>query len=364
MALAETVLGPTLPGLAQQVHADLSRISLLFVSQSVGYMVGSFQGGRLYDRMRGHPVMAAALLTIAATMGLMPLMFHLWLLILMMFMMGLGVGMLEVGGNTLLVWVHKEKVGPFVNGLYFFWGSGAFLSPIIVARIVLVSGGIAWAYWVLALLIGPATLWLLLLPSPVPQAAPETETPVSLDYRLIGLVAFLFFLYAGILLSFSGWLFTYTLAMGLAGEAVAAYLTSAFWAALILGRLAAIPLAARFRPRYILLVDLLGCLVSVSLFLVWPYSLSVAWVGAFGLGLSLASFLPTIFALVERRMTLTGRVTSYFFIGASIGGIIQPWLVGYLFERIGPPMTMWVVFVSVILGLAAFSRLVRFDPKN
>jgi hypothetical protein len=36
------------------------------------------------------------------------------------FALGMAEGALDVGGNTLLVWVHQEKVGPFMNGLHFF----------------------------------------------------------------------------------------------------------------------------------------------------------------------------------------------------------------------------------------------------
>ena len=48
--------------------------------------------------------------------------------------MGVAEGALDVGGNTLLIWVHRHKVGPFMNGLHFFFGAGAFLSPIIIAQ--------------------------------------------------------------------------------------------------------------------------------------------------------------------------------------------------------------------------------------
>ena len=54
-------LGPTLPGLAEQTHTALGAISLLFTAHALGYMLGSFLGGRLYDRIPGHPVMAAML---------------------------------------------------------------------------------------------------------------------------------------------------------------------------------------------------------------------------------------------------------------------------------------------------------------
>jgi len=39
------------------------------------------------------------------------------------------------------------------------------------------------------------------------------------------------------------------------------YLTSAFWAALTIGRLLIVPLAAYVKPQTILLIDVIGCLL-------------------------------------------------------------------------------------------------------
>jgi len=131
---------------------------------------------------------------------------------------------------------------------------------------------------------------------------------------------------------FGGWIFTYAVGLRLTNEPTAAYLTSTFWGALTLGRLLAIPLAARFSPRVVLLADLVGALCSVSLVLIGSHSLALTWLGAIALGLSLASIFPTTLALAERHMRITGQVTGWFFVGASLGAMFWPWLIGQLFE--------------------------------
>ena len=176
LGLVMASLGPTLTGLAEHTRTHLSEISVLFTARALGYLIGSFQGGRLYDRVPGQPVMAAGLLVMAATMALAPAISWLWLLGAVLLVLGAAEGTVDVGGNTLLVWVHGHQVGPFMNGLHFFFGLGAFLAPIIVAQAVLVSGDIAWAYWALALLVLPVSAWLLRLPSPAGQVnRPSTE---------------------------------------------------------------------------------------------------------------------------------------------------------------------------------------------
>jgi FHS family Na+ dependent glucose MFS transporter 1 len=353
-------LGPTLPGLAEHTQAGLSEISLLFTTRSTGYLLGSFQGGRLYDRVPGHRVMVIVLIVMATMMVLAPLTSLLWLLASVLLMVGLAEGALDVGGNTLLVWVHGHRVGPYMNGLHFCFGLGAFLSPIIVAQAVSASGDITWAYWVLALLMLPVILWLLRLPSPAAQAAADDDLVEELRQAnrvLVALIAVFFFLYVGAEVGFGGWVYTYAVEMGLGGETIAAYLTSAFWGALTLGRLLTIPIAVRFSPRSILLADLVGCLLSVGVILLWSSSSAAIWVGALGLGFSMAAVFPTMISLAESRMAITGRVTSWFFVGASIGGMTLPWLIGQLFESIGPRVTMFAILVNLIAAVGVFAVL-------
>ena len=141
--------------------------------------------------------------------------------------------------------------------------------------------------------------------------------------------------YVGAEAAFGGWIYTYAVALDLSGATTAAYLTSAFWGALTFGRLVGIPIAARFRPRTILLVDLLGCLASVGVILVWTSSPVAVWLGALGLGFSMASIFPTAISLAERRIPITGAVTGWFLVASSIGAMSVPWLIGQLFEPVG-----------------------------
>ena len=338
---------------------------------SLGYLLGSFLGGRLYDRVPGHPVIAAMLIVMAVMMVLAPLMSLLWLLTAVLLILGVAEGTLDVGGNTLLVWMHRDKVGPFMNGLHFFFGVGAFLSPIIIAQAVLMSGDIIWAYWVLALLILPAAVWLLRLPSPTAQAVSQDGPAEQVNHHsteaherlLVALIALFFLLYVGAEASFGGWVFTYAVTLDLTSETIAAYLTSAFWGSLTLGRLLAIPIAARFRPRSILLGDLVGCLASVGIILLWSNSLAAIWLGTFGLGLSMASIFPTTLSLAERRMTITGQVTGWFLVGAGAGAMSLPWLIGQLFESIGPRVTLFAIMVDLIVAAGVFAVLILYSTR-
>jgi fucose permease len=363
LGLAAASFGPTLPGLAGHVRSTIGQISYLFVLRSLGYLTGSLIAGRLYDRVAGHPVMAAVVGVMALTMFAIPLIPALGLLAALLLVLGLAEGVLDVGGNTLLVWIHRDRIAPYMNGLHFFFGLGAFISPVIIAIAVERTGDIYWAYWSLAALMLPSSLWLARLPSPSPIVAAGSAPVRPALPVLIALIAVFDFLYVGAEVAFGGWIFTYATALGLGTAASAAYLTSGFWGALTAGRLLSIPLAARFSPRAILLVDLLIIMASLALILALPGSFSALWVGALGVGLGMASVFPTLLNLAGSHMTITGFVTSWFFVGSSLGGMILPWLVGQLFEPVGPHVTMLAVTISMALTLLIFAAMVVYTGR-
>jgi MFS transporter, FHS family, Na+ dependent glucose transporter 1 len=357
LGLSSSSMGPTVPGLAENAQTDLKNISLLFTARSLGYLLISIRGGKLYDKQRGNRVMAVALLGMAALLALVPVLPKLWLLFFAILLIGIAEGALDIGGNTLLVWVHGKRVAPFMNALHFFFGVGAFLSPIIVARVMLINPNIKAAYWALALLMLPVAFWVLQQPSPAPQTARSENANVRVNPRLVAFIAFFFFLYLGAELGFGIWIFTYLTKSNLSDDTVAAYVNSAFWGALTVGRLLAIPLAARFQPRLILSSNLLGSLLSITVILLWPQSFVAVCAGAIGFGFFMASIFPTTFSFAERRLTITGQVTGWFLVGASAGGMFLPWLIGQLFEKLGAQVMMLIILIDLVAASLVFVML-------
>lgn len=363
LGLTSSSLGPTLPGLAQQTGVHLSQASILFTARSLGYLIGSLRGGLLYDRVPGHLVAAGALVGMASFMALAPAVPLLWLLALVLGLLGFVESMVDVGANTLLVWVHRARVAPWMNGLHFFFGIGSFLSPIIVAQAVLLSGKISWAYWAIALLLLPVILWVSRQPSPEIQTGTRDGHDGSVNTFLVVLIMLFFFLNVGAEGSFGGWVYSYARARGLGTEVTAAYLTSAFWGGLTAGRLLAIPISTRVKPRWILLGDLIGLILSLGLILVLQTSYPALWIGAVGAGLFMASVFPTTITFAERFLPINGKITGLFFVGASAGSMFFPWLIGQLFEPVGAWTAMAVIFTILVLALVIFGLLVSQSRK-
>jgi len=357
-------IGPTLPALARHTGSTLEQISLLFTARAIGGLTGSFLLGRLYDRLPAHTLMLFFLSLIVICAILVPVIPVLWLLVLVMLIQGMAEGTMHVGCNTLIVWVHGANVGPFMNGMHFFFGLGAVISPIIVAQVMSHTGDVLWAYWILALLFLPTIINLRRLPSPAPPVSTDDTTSKSTNRFLVGLVALFLFLYVGLEISFNGWIFTYAITLKLGTETSAAYLNSAFWAAMMAGRLLAIPLARSFRPSRILLANLSGIILSAVLLLAGTHSITAVWAGAVGMGLAMASTFPMTIAMAQHRLTITGRTTSLFLVGASLGGMTLPWLVGQLFVPVGPHILPLLIFGGMVVNLGVLSALIKFSNKK
>jgi len=366
LGLAFASLGPTLPGLARNTNSTLREISWLFFTHSAGYTISSLLSGRLYDSSPGHPVMAVSLLLIAVTMAVIPLVPWLWLLAAVLFLRGLASAAIDVGGNTLLVWTHKDRSGPWINGLHFCFGLGGLLSPVIVAQSLLLRNDIAPAYWVIAACALPATLWLPWLDSPGIGTAQEKTGMRSSGATMVVLITLFFFLHVGAEIAYSGWISTYAIEKNILKEAQAAYLTSLFWGAITVGRLATVPFSSRVAPARILMGNLTGCLISTGLLLFFPGSREILWFSTFLMGFSMAAMFPVSILFADRCMKINGKVVGIFLVGANTGGMVIPWIIGRRFEAAGPRVlgeTMllsivvaFIILILMIVKMAGFQR--------
>jgi len=356
-----SALGPALPSLAGQTGSTLSRVSVIITAAASGFLLGALAGGRLFARVPGHRVLGAVLILTAGAAALIPAAGSLWLLTLLFLLLGTAQGLVEVGGNSLILWVHSRRPGPYVNALHFFFGVGALLAPAGVALALSTTGKVAWFYWAFALLALAVAGLILLLPSPRrPEEASGVRGGNSLARSvtlLVALAALFYLLYAGIEHSFGDWIASYAQVRQMASAARSALFVSAFWAAITAGRLLAVPASARVPPQAILAAALVGALLSVAVVLVWPGTGWVLWAGTLGLGLALAPIFPTMLALMGRRAGVSSQAASWYFAGSGVGKMTVPWTIGQLLESAGPQSLFVVIGVLLAAALVLFAVL-------
>jgi FHS family Na+ dependent glucose MFS transporter 1 len=309
-------------------------------------------GGHFYDRRAGHPVLVAALLLATLSLALVPVQHTLLFLGGVVLLLGLADGVIDVGSNTMMLFRFGDRARPYLNGMHFAFGAGAFIAPFFVAHSLAATGHVKWAHWLPCLAMLPLVWLLLRLPSPPVPAKREGDGEVTVRWRRAIPVILIFFLYSGAECSFGTWVYEYARAAGLADEAGAALLTSLFWGCLAGGRLLAVPVSRRFSAFQVMAANLAGCLLAAGAVLAFPASAAVLWACAAMLGLSMASFFPTLITIAAPHLAsngqLSGRVTSLFFGGAGLGVMTLPWVIGMGFEARGPGFAMLVIFASVV----------------
>jgi len=345
--------GPALPSLAKNTGTSLDEISLLFVFASLGYLLGSYFGGKAYDHIPGHRLMAVMLLLMSATAFFIPFARHLPLILGAFFLIGSAKGAVDVGGNTLLLWEHGKKAAPYINSLHFSFGLGATLAPLGLAALVSLGVSPLNVFILFALFFLPIALWLWFLPEPAPPVVQEERRKSTTSIFPIVLIITAFIFYVGAEIGFGNWVYTYALTLGLGTETSAAYLTSAFWGIFTFGRLLGILASSTISPKRILLINLFGSMLSIITIIFWQDSMPALWSGTIGVGLFMASIFPNMLMLADEHIELTGTITGWFLVGGGIGGMLLPWLIGQAFVLISPKSMPVLVLFSLLANLGA-----------
>jgi fucose permease len=351
--------GATLLQLAENTSSTLDRISLIFFFGSLGYLIGSYTSGKIYDRLPGHVFMAWVVFLLGLAIALVPVSKTIWMLLAVILVLGIAKGALDVGCNTLLLWLHREKASPFINGLHAAFGLGAFIAPLVVQAIVTTTGSFHWVYWSFAIAAVPVGIWVYRHPSPTARSVPEEHRDVPLPILPLAIMGLCFACYVAAESGFGNFIKTYAILLRLGTESEANYLNSAFWGSFTLGRVLGVWISTRLRSLSLLYLDLAGCCASLVLILAFPGSSTILWIGTILLGIFLASIFPALLALSDERMHVTGTMAGWFLVGGSLGGMLAPWAIGQAFVRIGAEAMNAIILASVIATLVSLIFFTR-----
>jgi FHS family Na+ dependent glucose MFS transporter 1 len=365
-------VGPTLGPFAAQVGVGLSTIGVILTVRSLGYLAGAAGSSRWVDRTRVHRGLAASALFVAAFLAVLPWARSLGLLVLFLVPLGFATASLDIGVSTMLLRVYRSRAAPFISALHFSYGVGGLAAPFLIAALAV--GSAVLVYPILA--VGFALLGVAFLALPESPAAPiEKEEPkdVRIGRRFLasplavapgrlgrGFLAatIVILVYVGAEIGFASWLYVFVdLQFGLRP---ATAVTGAFWGAFSLFRLLGILGARRWAPERILTICFSSALAFALLLALSPHSLATVWVGAVGVGASVAAIYPTTITVYSRRYELTGRHFGAIAVASCLGSMTFPWLIGRLLDVGGPvvvPAT--TAFLLAAASVAAWVFLGR-----
>jgi fucose permease len=196
--------------------------------------------------------------------------------------------------------------------------------------------------------------------------APKPQLPANVYLSpLLWLMALLLLVYVGIEFGLGSWISAYTsTSLGLTAQ-YGAWVTSIYWAALAVGRLAGAAAASRLPRLRLMTLAVLGSLLGgfallFSRGLLPATVLSLAWI-AFSYG----TVYPTTIALGTTAFPGNkGKAIGAIIAMGSVGGIILPWLAGVLLAGSTTLPYLWFVVASLLGLLLLVFGIRRFVTRD
>lgn len=309
----------------------------------------------------------------------------------------------SAGGNVLALNTWGAEAGPHMQALHFSFAVGAFVAPILakmalggseskdllpvaektnqsVLRSVPAASAASatsalkhhlgadflWSYVVIGTYLLLVSFFFFILYSKGSSARDKSKaslqkcTFAKYHYALIILLFVFFFCYVGAEVTYGSYIFTYAKVFADMKENEAAALNSVFWGAFAACRGVAIFCAACLYPGTMILLSIIGSAASSSClaFLArYPASL---WVGTAVYGASMATIFPSGISWIEQYTVVQGKSASLFVIGAALGEMCIPAVVGYLQGRFHHvPVVMYTALVTSAMTVMLFPLMYK-----
>src|SRR5215471_7123247 len=207
-------LGILIPNMRLHYGVDKATIGLLFLFQTIGYLVAAFNSGLLVERLGNRRFLlfgAACFLLGVGTLSLMP---PFVFVIAAMLPLGFGVAIIDAGLNAHIAVMPRNAA--LLNYLHAFYGTGALLGPVIASTILAIRWGwnnvyLVWIGMSLVLLVGFKLLFKTqTIPSPDGITGPKNNVLVAtLKVPVVWIAALFMLIYVGAEVSIGSWSYSF-----------------------------------------------------------------------------------------------------------------------------------------------------------
>lgn len=296
--MTAAMLGTLLPVLSERFRLTPAQNGTIAFAQALGLMLASLGVGPLLDTEGDKVGLVLGLAFILAALVALPHARGFRSIVLLLFLLGVGGGIVVTGANALSSAVSETHRATALNLVNLFFGLGAFATPFIAANLFKKD-------WVrlcnaVAVLAVAALAVQLFTQAPAPagsggfalaQAAPVLGKPLLL---LLGL---LLFLYVSCEVGVWNWLPRHLIAQGIAESRALNILSLGFALGLLLGRLGVSAVLLRVHAAQVTLAASVAIAIFTFLLLRAKTPATAAAL-TFLAGLAMAPVFPTTLAIV------------------------------------------------------------------
>ena len=321
------MLGTILPDLSKRFVLTPSQNGTIAFAQALGLMIASLAVGPLLDDFGKKAGVVLGLVLIAIVLAMLPRSGGYGSIVLLLFLLGMGGGVVVTAANALTSDVGEAHRAIALNFVNLFFGLGGLATPFISAnlfkrnwvRLCYTVAGLT----VITLAIEAATHM------PPPTGAGRfilSNAGPVLGRPLLFLLGFFLFLYVGCEVDVWNWLVRHLIAQGVPESRALNILSLGFALGMLVGRVAVAPVLARVTPVHVTLVASIAMVITTFLML-RVRSAAAATALVFLAGLSMAPVFPTTLAIVATAFpamtsTAQGIVIAFGWAGLAVSSRI------------------------------------------
>jgi len=409
LGLSDSLRGPTLLDLKDLIDEDVAAVSSTFALRSFGGLIGCFLSGLVLDKLSPSSrfvFLAFATFMLCSTTFYLPFSPNLLIMRIVAAVFGFFSGSFHTAANVLLLNIWKgHNSDPYMYAMHFFFGFGAFLAPIIAKPFLMEKSSTeeivdslgrevvhanetnhydaagVWTIKTLYPLVG--VFMFLAIPGyiyhfiqvlkeerkeskKIKEVVKHSKEEISnvRKYILIVLMAFYYFTFAGLEVSFR----TFTSAFGVScslnlSRHAAADVLATFYAAYATFRFLSIPFSSFVSPTLVLWssLSMIG-VATVSLSIWAETSILLLKLGVALVGAGVASLFASGMLWIKNVLTVTNRIGAVITMSCSIGSQVYCMVIGTYIES--DPMLFMHLMTGTLITLFLCFGLANFTARN
>jgi fucose permease len=379
------IIGPLVPEVINGFSVSKGMAGLLNFSFFIAYGVMSVPAGMLTEKYREKKVITAAFAMATAGALLFSFFPSFGIYLISLFMIGMGMAVLQVAINPLLRVSGGEEHFAFTSVLaQLFFGGASFLSPLMYSYLVtnlsagntsnlllstlneLVPENLKWVsiYWIFGVI--AFAMVIIVLVSKFPKVELNAEEKVGnfgtikelLKNKTVILFFFGIFAYVGTEQGVASWISKFLSDYhGMSPEVEGAKAISWFWGLLTVGCILGLGLLKVIDSKLVLRIFSIAAMISLATALLTGNGMT-AYYGFIGVGFFASVMWSVIFSLALNSLPSNHGAFSGILCSGIIGGAIVPLIVGVLGDAIGLRGGMAFVFItlSYILSISFWAK--------
>lgn len=250
---------------------DKATIGLLFLFQTIGYLITAFNSGLLVEKLGNRRFLVLGVASFLLGVGALSLMPSFVIVLIMMLPLGFGVAIIDAGLNTYIASMPRNAA--LLNYLHAFYGTGALPGLVVASAILALKWGwnsvyIVWIGMSMVLLIG---FQLVFKDQNIPPPEDEATKPKSnvlvtaLRVPIVLITALFMLIYVRAEVSVGSWSYSFLKEGRHAPILLAGWMVSGYWIGLTLGRLTLARVALRVGSARLIQGCLVGAVIGVLL---------------------------------------------------------------------------------------------------